>query len=319
MIVICRALLLVLIALPVHAAEVVQTPAERALQQGSAEEATRLLQTTLTQNPNDAHAHQLLCRVFLSEELADAAIPQCEQAAARQPNDSNNQMWLGRAYGQKAEKAGAFSGLSLAKKVRAAFERAVELDPANMAAAEALGEFYIAAPSIVGGGLEKAQRLATTVEPRSASDAHHLRALIAEKSKDQAAAEVEFRLALAAKRTPENWADLGNFYQRRNQPDKAVEALQSAIDADPNHTAVLADVASILTDAHRAPELAEKVLRLYLASPNKSEAAPAFKVHVQLGRLLAQRGDAAGAREQYAAALQLAPNYAPARKAMGRA
>ena len=294
------------------------TAAERALQQGRADEAARLLQAALAEKPGDAPAHQLLCRVFLSEEMADSAISQCEQAATQQPNDSNHQMWLGRAYGLKAEKAGPFSGLSLAKKGRTAFERAVELNPANLAATEALGEFYVAAPSIVGGGLEKARRLADQTEPRSPADAHHLRAMIAEKAKDDAGAEAELRLALAARRTPENWADLGNFYQRQHQPEKAVEALQSAIDADPNHDAVLADVASILSDLHRSPELAEKVLRLYLASPNKSEAAPAFKVHVQLGRLLAQRGDAAGAHEQYASALELASNYAPARKAQGR-
>ena len=300
-------------------AQTEDTPAEHALQQGRADEATRLLQAALAQNPSDAHAHQLLCRVFLSEEMADAAIAQCEQAAAQKSNDSNNQMWLGRAYGLKAERAGPLSELSLAKKVHLAFERAVEFDPSNMAAAEALGEFYVAAPSIVGGGLDRARRLASQVETRSPADAHHLRAMIAEKSKDNAAAEIELRLALTARRTPENWVDLANFYQRRNQPEKSIEVLQSAIDADPNHDAALADVASILTALHRSPDLAEKVLRLYLASSNKSEAAPAFKVHVQLGRLLAQRGDTAGAREQYAVALALASNYAPARKALGRA
>jgi hypothetical protein len=76
------------------------------------------------------------------------------------------------------------------------------------------------------------------------------------------------------------------------------------------------DIASILTDAHRLPDLAEKVLHLYLASPSKSEAAPAFKVHVQLGQLLAQRGDQEVAKREYVAALALAMSYAPARKAL---
>ncbi len=294
------------------------TPAESALEQGRADEAVRLLQAALTQTPADAHNHQLLCRVFLSEEMPDSAIPQCEQAVALQPNDSDNQMWLGRAYGQKAEKAGPLSGLSLAKKVRVAFERAVALDSTNIPAAEALGEFYVAAPSLVGGGLEKARHLTTQVEPHAPARAHHLRALVAEKARDYTAAEAELRLALTTEPTSENWVDLGNFYQRRGEPEKAVGALQSAIAADAHHGAALADVASILTDLHRSPELAEKVLRLYLATPSKSEAAPAFKVHVELGRLLAQRGDMAGAHEQYAAALQLASNYAPARKALGR-
>jgi Flp pilus assembly protein TadD len=71
-----------------------------------------------------------------------------------------------------------------------------------------------------------------------------------------------------------------------------------------------------LSAAHLAPQLAESLLREYLSSPAKSDDAPAFKVHLQLGDLLAERGDSAGAHLEYATALALAPNYAPAQKAM---
>ena len=43
------------------------------------------------------------------------------------------------------------------KKVRTEFERAVELDPKNSEARADLAEFYIEAPSIVGGGKDKAR------------------------------------------------------------------------------------------------------------------------------------------------------------------
>jgi len=39
-------------------------------------------------------------------------------------------------------------------------------------------------------------------------------------------------------------------------------------------------------------------------------------VHIQLGELLAHQGDFAAAHREYATALALATNYAPARKAM---
>ncbi|NYF79876.1 tetratricopeptide repeat protein [Granulicella arctica] len=206
----------------------------------------------------------------------------------------------------------------MAKKVRASFERSVQLNSRNGRAASALGEFYIAAPALIGGGLDKAERLAAEVQPYSPSDAHRLLAMIAEKKKDMGRAEAEFKLAVTVGRTPDAWVDLGNFYRREGQPDKAVAALQSALEADRAHDAALVDIASILGDAHRSPDLAQKVLRLYLASSAKSEAAPAFKVHVQLGQLLAQRGDSAGARQEYEAALALASSYAPARTAIQR-
>ena len=71
----------------------------------------------------------------------------------------------------------------------------------------------------------------------------------------------------------------------------------------------LVDAATILTDAHRAPDLAERCLRDYLASHAKSDEAPAFKVHLQLSRLLAARGDSKDAARELEAAAELAPAF----------
>jgi tetratricopeptide (TPR) repeat protein len=179
-----------------------------------------------------------------------------------------------------------------------------------------LGEFYVEAPSLIGGGLDKAQALAARMRPHFPSESHRLLALVAEKKKDFAAAEAEFTSAAIAGKTPEAYIDLGNFYQRHNQLDKMSSALQAGVEADRRKGPPLVDAASILTAAHRSPELAENLLRIYLASSAKTDDAPAFRVHIQLGDLLAHRGDLAGAHREYAAAVALAPNYAPARKAM---
>jgi tetratricopeptide (TPR) repeat protein len=192
----------------------------------------------------------------------------------------------------------------------------VQLDPKNIRALNDLGEFYVAAPGLVGGGLDKAQALAKRMQPQFPSHAHRLLALIAEKKKEDAIAEAEFSNAVAASKSPEAYIDLGHFYQRHHQPDKMADALQSGIATDHRKGPSLVDAASILTDAHRSPELAETLLRAYLSSSAKTDDAPAFKVHVQLGELLAHRGDPAAAHREYAAALALASNYAPARKAM---
>jgi tetratricopeptide (TPR) repeat protein len=286
------------------------------LQQGRVEEASATLHEVLSAQPSDAMAHHLLCRVYYAQDMADAAIHECEQAAAGAPADSNNEMWLGRAYGMKASHASPFKALVLAKKVRDSFEHAVELDPENISAMNDLGEYYVAAPSLVGGGLDKAQMLAVKMQPHYPAQSHRLLALIAEKRKDMATAEAEFKRAVDAGRTPDAYIDLGHFYRRRNEPDKVLAALEAGIDADRRKDDALVDAASILTAAHLSSELAEALLRQYLSSPAKSDGAPAFKVHLQLGELLAERGDSTGAQREYAAALALAPNYAPAHKAM---
>jgi tetratricopeptide (TPR) repeat protein len=300
----------------VHFLQADVSQANALLQQGRVDEAAVSLNEILAAQPGDAQAHQLLCRIYYAQDMADNAINECQLAASSDPASSDNQMWLGRAYGFKASHANPLSALSLAVKVRVAFERAVQLDPQNIHALNDLGEFYVAAPSLIGGGLDKAQALAARMQPHFPSQAHRLLALIAEKKKDDSIAAAEFSNAVAAGKTPEAYIDLGHFYERHHQPDKMVNALQSGIATDRRKGPSLVDAASILTDAHQSPELAETLLRAYLSSSAKTDDAPAFKVHVQLGDLLAHHGDPAAAHREYAAALALASNYVPARKAM---
>ncbi len=140
------------------------TQADALLQQGRVDEATASLRQILAVQPGDAQAHQLLCRIFYAQEMADQAIHECELAVASAPSSSDDQMWLGRAYGLKASHASPFTALGLAIKVRIAFEHAVQLDPENIHAMSDLGEYYVAAPSLIGGGLDKAEALAARMQ-----------------------------------------------------------------------------------------------------------------------------------------------------------
>jgi len=293
-------------------------PADRALQQGRIDEAIALLHASLAANPNDALGHHLLCRAFYAEQLPDSAIPECEAAVANAPANSEYALWLGRAYGRKAEQGGPISGLTMAKRVRLMFERAVQLDGANVYAMSDLGEFYVDAPSFLGGGLDKAERLAAQMQQVSSARSYRLLALVAQKRKDYVTAEKEFTAAVEASKTPETLIDLGRFYAQRENPDQAVATLKMCIALDKTNDASLVDAASILDEIHREPQLAVQILRRYLASPARTDAAPAPKVHVQLGRMLAKSGDPAGARREFQAALALASNYKSARKAIER-
>lgn len=294
------------------------TGPDKILQSGRADEASALLRSAISTDPRNAHAHQLLCRVFYAEDLADEAVRECEAAAALNPTDSETQLWLAQAYGAKATRVNLVAAFSLARKVRTAFEDAARLDPQNPTALSDLGEFYVSAPGVVGGGLDKAQEIATRLQPISPSKSHRLLALIAEKNNDLPTAEAEFKRAIEAGHTPEAYVDLGHFYQRQHRFDESESTLNTAVHQDRAHGPALVDAASILVAAHRDPHKAEDLLRQYLASPAKSESAPAFRVHVELGKLLAADGNKEAARQEYTAALALAANYAPAKKALAK-
>jgi tetratricopeptide (TPR) repeat protein len=284
--------------------------ARQDMDHGRADSALQLLNETLAHNPNDAEARNLRCRVYYQEEKWDQAVSDCEAAVELAQGDSNFHLWLGRAYGQKAEHASLVAGYPLARRVHAEFEQAVELDPRNAEALSDLGEFDVMAPLVVGGGVAKAEAVAQQLAAVNAAAALTLEARIAESKRDYATAEARAKDATAKSSYPANaWMDLAAFYRRRGRVDEMVAAAQAGAALDPHHGIALVDGASNLTLAGREPQTAIQWLQQYLNSNMQSELAPTFVVRAQLAELLRKQGDAAGAQQQIAAAHALVSGY----------
>jgi tetratricopeptide (TPR) repeat protein len=316
---VCLAVLCVLQLQVTYAASIpsnVFEPVHADLTSGKADDAISLLGSSLAVNPQDPEAHNLLCRVYYQEERWDDAIHECEIAVQMKPTDGSYHLWLGRAYGEKADSIHSIKAYGLAKKVRDEFERAVQLDSENVDALSDLGEFYTAAPGIVGGGKKKAQNVAQTLERYAPAQAHQLKGRLAEKDKNYTLAESEFKQAVeASSQSADAWMALAAFYSRRHQTEPMLAALHAGIDADAKaarpHGPALVEGAGLLTRNNLDLPLAIELLRQYLASPNKSADSPAFQVSANLGRLLEQQGDHEGSRQQFQSAAALAHAYHP--------
>jgi tetratricopeptide (TPR) repeat protein len=290
--------------------------ARSALDRGQADDALKFLNTALQENPSDAEALNLRCRVLFAEERWDDAIAACERSVQIDPGSSSYHMWLGRAYGEKADRVSFVTAYKLAKLIRAEFESAASLDPHNGDALSDLGEYYVEAPKFLGGGTEKAEALATQMDGFAPDRAHELRARIAEHKKDYVEAEKEFRAKvstaanLSHNAAAQSWMDLGSFYRRRERWDEMLAALQSGAAATSDHGSSLADGASTLIRADKEPELAAGWMQAYLQGNALSEEAPAFVVHMRLGDLYKKQGDVQRAQQEYAAARGLASGFA---------
>lgn len=286
--------------------------AHAALEAGEADKALGILNSL----PTSAEAHNLRCRVLLTLEHWDAAANECEQAVEMDGQNSNDHLWLGRALGEKADRASFLSAYSLGKRVRQEFETAVRLDPRNAEAMADLGEFYNSAPGIVGGGMDKAANIAGQLEKMDQARAHQLRGWTAEGQKDYGTAERELKAATTVDPHPASaWMSVASFYRRRQRWNDLDTALQNGIKAaqhDRQAAVAFYNGASVLIKANRNLQLAAKMLEDYLASPAKTEEAPAFTAHTRLAKLKAQLGDKAGAAQERAAALALAHDYKPA-------
>ena len=306
------AICILAVALPASAA----SPPDL-LASGHVDELIQTLQSHLATDPRDAESHNLLCRAYFSLDEWDRGITACERAANLDPQNSLYHLWLGRIYGEKADRAGFFKAAGLAKKVRSSFERAVELDTKSWEARTDLAEYYLEAPGIVGGGKDKARAQAEAIQPLNPAMAHWVLGRIAEKNKDNVTAESEFRAAIDTSHGGARaWLDLALFYRHTNRLDEMEQALHTMETRPLDRPESLMDGASILFRHGRNIPFAIQLLQRYLQSP--VEAGPAFKAHYLLGQLFEKQNDPKAAADQYRAALSLAHTYTRAQEALKR-
>ena len=268
---------------------------------------------------NDAQAYNLLCRSYFTLREWDRGISACEKATSLEPNNSLYHLWLGRAYGEKADGANFLSAASLAGKVRDHFETAVRLDPDNIPAHTDLAEFYLEAPGIVGGGRDKAEAQAKLLDKLAPARAAWVRGRLAEKAKNQAEAEKQYRAAIEASHgSSDAWFNLALFYRHNNRFTEMEDAINHAAAATEGQPETIMEAGEVLFRTGRSLPTATQLLRRYLASKSKVEEAPAFKAHYLLGSVLEKQGDKQGAVSEYTAALALAHGYPPAQEALQR-
>jgi tetratricopeptide (TPR) repeat protein len=285
---------------------------------GRIDDAIAELDGRLSSAPADAESSNLLCRAYYTLEDWGRAEPACRKAVALAPNNSRFHLWLGRVYGEKADQANFLTAASLAGKVRGEFERAVQLNPNDVDARLDLAEFYVEAPGIIGGSEEKAREQAQIIRTLDSGRDHWIYARIAEKKKDFAIAEQEYRQYIDLSHgDAEAWLNLALFFRHQKRYDEMEQALLKLSQAPNPEPDVLCEASAMLVRAGRGYPLATKLINRYLDS-GPVEKAPAFWAHYLRGTLLERQGDKSGAVREYRASLSLAHNYGNAQQALNR-
>jgi tetratricopeptide (TPR) repeat protein len=296
------------------------TAAHEAYQASDYSKAAQLLTRAAEQNPRDPEVHLLLAKTYYESQQHDAAIASAEKAVALDPQNSVYHEWLGRVYGEKADHASMFSALSLAKKARKEFERAIQLDQKNFSAYQALIEFDCSAPGIAGGGEDKALPEIAKLAAMDAAEGHYGAGNCRRQKKDFAAADLEFDKALGLHpKSPELIFDIGDYAMKHNEPERlllvAAEG-ERAAPPDPRSEFYRA-VAWVMKNEH--PEDSDRLLHDYLKrAPVRNTFPSPWRVHEWLGRLYENQQKTDAAIQQYEAALKLDPKNKTARDALKR-
>ena len=241
--------------------------------------AQSVLEHATAATPKDAEAWQLLGQVFQQLGDPDRAVEAMEQAVALAPANSNLQRELGDVYGFAAQKAGMLSKMGLAKKCKAAYDKAVELDPRNIDARWSLMEYCRQAPGFVGGGMDAAY-----------AQAEEIRKLDANKG----------RIALAT------------LYVADKKMVEAFGLFDEALKADPNNYTALYQIGRLSAMTGQRLDQGIENLHKCLALPQPAGQPGPAPVNWRIGNILEKKGDKAAAKAAYEAAVAIDPTFVPA-------
>jgi tetratricopeptide (TPR) repeat protein len=267
----------------------------------------------------DAESLNELSRAYFAMEQWDQAVRYGERAVSLDPDNANYHLWLGREYGRKAADANPLAAAGLARKAKNEFERAVQLDPADVPARLDLAQYYTEAPAIMGGGLDKARDQAAQMQKYDPAQSHLILARVAGREKQYGEAEAQLRAAIQAAKNPADmWLHMAAFYRQRGRLDDMQSAVQSAVAESGKPAETYFDAGKELYLGSRNFSAARQYLQQYLSSGGLVESAPAFRAHYMIGQLNEKMGNNEAAVTEYEASLALASGFVPARKALSR-
>jgi tetratricopeptide (TPR) repeat protein len=304
---------------------------------GHRDQAIRLLQDLIRNNPKAADARLLLGSLLMEQGDRSESIEQLTEAVRLQPQSAEAQNALGEAYNSFGD----------AKAARAPFEKAVATDPGFAVAQVNLGLVLLQAGEYeaAAGHLDRA--LKNMGKTADAAYPHYLRAKAysARDDPQKAAAQLEQAVSLRPD-FAEAWSDLGQArklllddagaltaekravelnpadpiaqyrlgaeYLLQNQPRPAVEHLQEAYRLNPRDQSTLNSLQTALRrdgkaeDASTVKEKLNELLRKQ--DQDRENALTAVRLNNE-GASLEKTGNLRDAMQKYREAVQLNPEH----------
>jgi tetratricopeptide (TPR) repeat protein len=189
-------------------------------------------------------------------------------------------------------------------------ELAVEYDPENVQAHLALMSFYVHAPSIVGGGMEKAKERAETIASLDEYYGHVAHAMIAKREDDNAAAESSYLAAASVdSQNAKGWSLLGTFYIDVERPADAVLVFERVRELVPDDLVAVYQLARAHAESGDDLAAAEEGFKAYIAAEDRPEEPEVASAHWRLALVYEGQGRYAEAMAELDEAIRLNPEH----------
>jgi tetratricopeptide (TPR) repeat protein len=326
---------------------------EALIRAGHWKRARAILEPQLKTHPDDPRICYLLAEVKFAFNDLDGAQALAQHAVDLDGKNSNYHLQLGKTFGEMAARARFLSAASLAGKFRKEVEVAIELDPKNLDALDAMMQFKYQAPGIMGGSKDEANSLADKITQLNATEGYLSHAELAGLERNPA--KVEGYLLKAVHANPRNYdarAELAKFYSQSHKYDEAGKQAQYALQIDPRRIEaywILARIfafqqqwgnlqqilsaseKSVPDDLRAFYEAGESLVKLgkelpraegyakkYLSQEPEGEEPDAADAHRLMGTVLEKERRSDEARVEFKTAMILRPNFKGAKEDLKR-
>ena len=223
----------------------------------------------------DSTVYQLIGQNYYWQADYKKATEALEKALALEPGSSEINLWLGRAYGRRAETSNMLSAPGHASRARQHFEKAAQLNPNNLDAQSDLFEYYLEAPGFLGGGLDKAAATAAQMARINPAEGFWALAKLDEKRKQFGNAEEHLRRAIeVAPQQVGRLLDLARLLTRQGRYSEADQSLAKAVQIAPDSPRVIFGRAEIYVKSKRNLNVARDLLKRYLSLSLTPEDPP---------------------------------------------
>ena len=253
----------------------------------------------------------------------DSAYTLAQRAAELEPNRAEVQYFLGGVACDKAQRSGGLGKWGPARACRAAFGRAVALEPDNLDYLTALAQFLSQAPGIVGGDRDSALRLAQRVQ--RGDDARGTQLMVDvllrggahDKARADSVADAFERAHPSDRRAQLAVAQL---WYTTGHADRSEAVDERLLEQDATDQVARFGVARALVAQRREPRRAIELLAQVIAAPRPTgtgvptyiEGAPWWR----MGQAFEQLGQLDSARAAFEQALRVNPQLVPARRSL---
>jgi len=230
---------------------------------GDFENAQKVFQQIIDDDDENAEAHYWLGRTYFNLRNFEDASEHLEEAIDLEENNAEYHFWYGNSVGNEIQSANVLSQALMAGDILDAYETAIEIDPNHVRAHIGAAQFYLQAPGIMGGDIEKAKEEVNILRKLGSKDGDLINIGILVQEENYSEAEKEYdsfhNNFIDSTDNPQFYNGYGYFLVSRKKFDKAIQMFRRQAELRPGW----ANCYDSLGDGYRAAGKLKEALASY--------------------------------------------------------